>query len=443
MPNFSQELWDSINEDALRSHNSNPQELAEWQGKISQHLQNTGLFTFDSNGQLTPTAEAFPEPPPGWNGSGTTNGTSYASNETGWQKYLLDTGWKVGAPTPKVASERPVPGLLDGRATTGTGSPQIPVNQPAPSPTVDPSIEAARIRAAADAELFRLNEERQAADRARTEQDCQRSAFDSISSVLNRYGLGGLAPWARGLIQEGSTAARVELELYDQPTFQERFPAIFTRQESGLAPISPAEYIEYEQVAGQMMRQAGFPPGFYDSPTDFTKLIGADVSVSELSDRVLQSFRDVGEGDENVRNAYTQFFGVNGIAALAAYHLDPNVAAPVLERQAQTARIAGAAWSIDIDIQHTRAEDLVDRRISEAEAFAGFRQLNELRSLFDETLGEGTDLDIAREGVDATFGLSSTATRVLETRRRGRVNSLRGGGGALIESSGVIGLGTS
>jgi hypothetical protein len=338
-------------------------------------------------------------------------------------------------------SERPTPAIQERQEQIDQG---LPPDATPTSPTVDPAVEAARIRAASDAELFRLDEERRAAEREADEQRRQRSAFDSISAVLNQYGLGGLASWAQGLIQEGATSARVELELYDQPTFQERFPAIFTRQEAGLPPISPAEYIEYEQVAGQMMRQAGFPPGFYDSPADYTKLIEADMSTSELSGRILQSFRDVAEGDDNVRGAYTQFFGINGIAALAAYHLDPNVAAPLLERQAQTARIAGAAWSIDIDIQHTRAEDLVDRRISEAEAFSGFRQLNELRSLFDETLGEGgTDLDIAREGVDATFGLSSTASRVLETRRRGRVNALRGGGGALIESSGVIGLGTS
>lgn len=340
------------------------------------------------------------------------------------------------ATDPAPASNQPAP---IGQTPT---EPVVLSERPVPLPVVDPEVEAARIKAEADAELFRLEQERRDEEIRNQEEARQRSAFETISSTLSRYGLGSLASWAEGLIRDGASAARVELELYDQPAFQERFPAIFERQERGLAPISAAEYIEYEQVAGQIMRQAGFPEGFYDDPSDFTQLISNDLSIQELQDRVLQSFRDVAEGDDFVRQAYQEFFGINGTAALAAYHLDPDRAAPLLERQAGMARLAGAGRSIEIGISEERAAQLYDRRISEAEAFAGFRQLNELRSLFNETLGETTDLNIEDTGVEATFGLSSNASQILERRRRARVNALRGGGGASVSSQGVIGLGS-
>src|SRR5437867_2701415 len=95
-------------------------------------------------------------------------------------------------------------------------------------------------------------------------------AFASLKDLLDRYGLPSLTDWAWQQLVGGKSEAEITLSLYDQPAFQQRFPAIAARRASGLNAITPAEYVSYETQARQMFQAAGFPPSFYDQPDDFT-----------------------------------------------------------------------------------------------------------------------------------------------------------------------------
>jgi len=53
----------------------------------------------------------------------------------------------------------------------------------------------------------------------------------SIEALLASYGLEDLTGWATGLLSTGASADRVELELEQQPAFQRRFRAVFSRRE--------------------------------------------------------------------------------------------------------------------------------------------------------------------------------------------------------------------
>ena len=199
----------------------------------------------------------------------------------------------------------------------------------------------------------------------------------------------------------------------------------------------------WEDGARELFKRYALPSGFYDSDDDWTAFIAGDVSVAELNDRIGQAYTRVATSSDEVRQVYAEWFGPSGDSALAAYHLDPERAAPLLIEQADQALVGGVGRALDINISQTTAETLENLGIGQQAAYAGFRQLNDLRSLFDETISEATDLNIGTEGVDAQFGLSSQAARVLERRRASRVNMARGGGGATISQQGVIGLGTA
>lgn len=273
----------------------------------------------------------------------------------------------------------------------------------------------------------------------------QQNAFDEIREVIRRYGLPEtLADWAWQQIIGGRTATQVALDLYDRPEFQQRFPGIAARQQAGLAPISPAEYIAYEQAAGQILRMAGLPQGFYDSTEDFTRFIANDLSVAELSQRVSdEGFGAVANAPQEVRDWFADAFGAQGDAMLAAYFLDPDKATPILKRHAQMAEIGGRVRiGGGLSIGMNRANELAAAGISGSVAQQAAADVRAREGLFTETVTEFEDFTLENEGLDATLGLSGKAQAAVRRRTLNRQAAFSGGGGAAAGQTGVAGLGT-
>lgn len=271
----------------------------------------------------------------------------------------------------------------------------------------------------------------------------QRDALAYVRRILTDYGLpDSLATWAWQKIVSGAPAEQVALDLRDTPEFQQRFPAIPAREAAGLPPLSPAEYVAYEQAAGQLFRAAGLPPGFYDDPSDFTDLLAKDVSVAELNDRIsTEGFQKVVGAPPEVRDAFQEFFGVQGDSALAAFFLDPDRAAPVLRRMATEADIAGrAALAGGLNVTADRARELAEIGVTGLQAQQAAANVAEQSALFSESVSEGDDLTAEREGLNAAFGLSEAAS--LRRRQQQRTAAFSGGGGAAASGEGVRGLGS-
>lgn len=267
------------------------------------------------------------------------------------------------------------------------------------------------------------------------------NALAYIEGVLDQYGLGSLSGWAFEQLQAGRSADRILIDLRQRPEFLQRFPAIAARQAAGLAPISPNEYVAYEQQARQILQQFGFPEGFIDEAKDFTALITGDVSVAELYERAQQGFNEVANAPEVVRDAFSAFFGAQGTAAIAAMYVDPGKAAPVLKQMATEARIGGAAREQDIMADLATARKLREAGVTADQALAGFRQVRALDPLFAESVGESTDFTAEGVGTNAVFGLDATDARRLERRRLQRTADFSGAGGAATGQRGIAGLG--
>lgn len=269
-------------------------------------------------------------------------------------------------------------------------------------------------------------------------------AMGYIQGVLDSYGLGSLADWAMQQLQQGYSSDRILLDLRNTREFRDRFPALFDRQEQGLPPISPAEYVAYEQQARQVFRQFGLPEQFLDEASDFGRLIAEDVSVAELYERVQSGFQRVANSPAEVRAAFGDFFGARGDAALAAFFLDPDRAAPMLRNMVTDAEIAGAGRQYQIGTDFDTSRRIRELGYTGDTARQTFEQIRQLDPLFAETVGEGAnfdDLAAEREGVQAGFGLDPAQRRRIERRQRERVAAFQGGGGAAASQRGFIGLG--
>jgi hypothetical protein len=272
----------------------------------------------------------------------------------------------------------------------------------------------------------------------------QQSAKAYIQSILEDYGLpASLADWAWERIVNGDSQEQVALDLRETPEFMTRFPAIQAREAAGLPPISPAEYVAYEKAAGQLMRLVGLPAGFYDDRSDYTQLLANDVSLTELNDRIsADGFQRVAQAPPEVRDAFGEFFGVQGDSALAAFFIDPDRAAPVLKRMATQADIAGRArLAAGLNVDAARAGELADIGITGLQVQQAAANVGERSALFNESVSERDDLTGEREGLNAALGVGDASK--LAQRTQQRTAAFSGGGGAAAGQGGVAGLGSN
>ena len=255
-------------------------------------------------------------------------------------------------------------------------------------------------------------------------------ARNTIKAMLATYGLEDLSDvmwqqYTSGLVDITNERASF-YALRDQPSFKKRFAANETRLKNGLGELTPADYVQLEDYYRSTLQSNGLPPGFYDSPDDFQKLIENDVSPAELQTRVQKGYRAVAQADPEVKRQMQELYGVSE-GQLAAYFLDPQRAVTLLERQAQAANIAARGMEQGgIQVSGQFAENLAARGVTPDEALRGFGQVGQLGELTQTFAGE-TALS-GEQLAGAAFGIDVAAQQELERRKRLRTGEFAGGG---------------
>lgn len=255
-----------------------------------------------------------------------------------------------------------------------------------------------------------------------------------------------LQSWVRDLLIKDKTEDEIMLEFYDQPAVIRRFPGNQIRKQKGLTPLSPGQYLEYERTRRQILRAGNIPEGFYDSFEDAANDIGNDVALPELEWKVNEGYRRVNQSSPFIRQAFNQYFGTNGDAALAAWFMDKEAVQPVLERQIATAEAAGTAWRYGVNIGAGQASLLATMGYGVDRLDAGFRQISEMSPLFQESISETEDLTAESQGIETVFnagGTGAEANKSLRKRVEERTAAFRGGGGSLVTERGFAGFGTA
>jgi hypothetical protein len=216
-----------------------------------------------------------------------------------------------------------------------------------------------------------------------------RNAFSILKKELESFGLGSMADkvWQYMLKNGSDDDAGTMLWIYQQPEFKQRFPA-FEALQKKYRGIQPAQYIMLERQYAQTMRSAGLSANFFDDPNDFTSLIENDVSQAEFQERIDNGFKKVAEASPAVRDAFRQYFGIEGDAALAAFFIDPERSAPKLAKAAQMAQLGGAASAMGVQINADYAEKLTRLGVTEQQALSGLQKMQQQRSLFAAGINE-------------------------------------------------------
>jgi hypothetical protein len=222
----------------------------------------------------------------------------------------------------------------------------------------------------------------------------QQKSWYELTGVLKTFGLEGMNDRVKQYIIENGTEdiTRIRLWLMEQPEFKTRFPAMEKLSKAGRA-ISPEEYIAREQQYIGVMRAAGLNPEFFDEDpakpnVQFHKLIENEVLPEEFQTRVSDGFNRVANADPLVRDAFKNYFGVQGDQALAAFFIDAQRATPALVKAAAAAEMGAAAKAQDLDIDLNYATKLANQGVSFQQAKEGMARVSQLSSLFAGGIGE-------------------------------------------------------
>lgn len=242
------------------------------------------------------------------------------------------------------------------------------------------------------------------------------------------------------------TADRALLGMYDQPAFKLRFPAI--GQMEG-AP-TPGEYIQYERAIRQEFKKFG---AGYPSANVITSLLLANVSTTEVTERLSEAERVLYSVPAEVRDTFNDWWGEEGAKEVTmSLFLDPNQDWSSLQDKIDTAEVG--AWGkmvagLDAGWDRDMANAVADLGLSQAQTWNSFASLKDKELLFAENIGEDIDLRYETEGVQAEFGIGGSALTlqdIIERRKQRRISRFAGGGtgqsGAIIAGT-TTGMGSA
>ena len=203
------------------------------------------------------------------------------------------------------------------------------------------------------------------------------SAYDILLAEFNQYGLGALVEPLKNLIQSGPSSAELTLALRATDAYQKRFAANKARINAGLSALNEAEYIRLEDQYQNVMRNYGLPASYYTKDTTgrqegFEKLIGFDVSATELEDRVLTAQNRVINAAPEVTTALRQFYPDITNGDILAYTLDPSKGLSEIKRKVTAAEIGGAAIGAGLGTAVNRAEELARYGVTAESAQKGY-----------------------------------------------------------------------
>jgi hypothetical protein len=261
-------------------------------------------------------------------------------------------------------------------------------------------------------------------------------AKEILRNVLSSYGLEGLYEYAWSLYTNQTIDVNdTESFMYalrEQEAYKKRFAANERRKALGFNELKPATYIALEKSYKDTLAANGLPQGFYDSPDDFEKLIGGDVSVAELNNRLRDAYTVVRDASPEVKNKMAEMYGITD-GDLLAYVIDPDRARPLMapdyKRQAQAALIAESAQRLSgLNFNKDIAEQFVRQGTTQAEAEAAFTTVGQMGELRRGGFGEQQITDL--QFVQAALGTDAEAKRLVEERKKRRIGEVTASGGS-------------
>lgn len=260
-----------------------------------------------------------------------------------------------------------------------------------------------------------------------------------------------------GKVSDPTTPVTPELVQYyvsQDPTIQQifdkRFPGNVALRNAGKTEYSYENYLALENELITDIRDAGFPPGFYDDRESIGKFIGGEVSRSEVQLRASAAYTAVREAEPGTVAELKRLYGLND-GDLAAYFLDPTRATDAMKQrlsgrqlvgQVQASQIsAQAAQQAGLQLTAQQAEQLGQAGVTQAQARTGFGAIGQEQQLYQPQM-VGEQAVTTEEQIGAAFGTNAAAQARIAQRRRRRQAEFQAGGSLATGQTGVIGLRT-
>ena len=273
-----------------------------------------------------------------------------------------------------MAVKRPAGSLPKGGGVAASGTKLVqPTPAPAPKPTSaakpapkEPTIPtvvapvipvtgltaeqiAAQLAAAQAASAANAAEiaRQQAAAEVEARRRAGQSAYDILLAEFSQYGLASLVEPLKALIQSGPSSSELTLALRATDAYKKRFAANPERIKKGYAALNEASYLALEDGYQNVMRNYGLPASYYSKDSmgrqaGFETLIGGDVKVPELEERIILGKNQLLEAPVETRQAFTQFFPDITEGDILGYVLNPEKGLSEIKRKVSAAQIGGA-----------------------------------------------------------------------------------------------------
>ena len=199
-----------------------------------------------------------------------------------------------------------------------------------------------------------------------------------LQQALNRYGLGSLIDWASEALIQGLSEDAIMLQLYDRPEFNARFPAIKARETKGLPPITPEDYLAYEQGIYALNTQWGM----HISKAQIDTMISNNKSFREAEEVVSIAAAAVFEDDSETRQSLARLYPEITDGDLIHYWMDKSNLGEIQQKY-RASQLAGASLKSGYgDLTQQQAERLATAGLDRSSALSGFADLVANAELF-------------------------------------------------------------
>jgi hypothetical protein len=203
------------------------------------------------------------------------------------------------------------------------------------------------------------------------------SAYSILLAEFTRYGLQALVEPLKSLITSGASSAEFSLALQNTDAYKKRFAANQKRIDAGLSALSPAEYVALEDQYQNVMRNYGLPASYYTKDSmgtqqGFEKFLAADVSATELEDRIVVAQDRVLKANPEVAKALKSFYPDITNGDILAYALNPQQGLSDIKRKVTAAEIGGAAARSGLTTNVSDAEYLQRYGVTKETADQGY-----------------------------------------------------------------------
>tara|TARA_Y100000401_G_scaffold62194_1_gene49418 strand:+ start:11340 stop:12476 length:1137 start_codon:yes stop_codon:yes gene_type:complete len=278
------------------------------------------------------------------------------------------------------------------------------------------------------------------ADQQQMRQANAESAYDIVYDLfVTQLGLPiSLVDDVEQMLIDGASDLAVSQEIRKTQEYKDRFPVMAERAALGLPRLSEGEVLKLERAYRSTLRQAGLGEEFYDEASDFTAWLVGDVSEAELQTRVALADAAMRTANAGTKEQLADLYNITD-TDLLAYYLDPKKAEDVFEARLQleaaglsaaSIRATGAALGLET-AEALRESGIQTREIEQ--------RLSRRVGLSEELLGsEALEADVIAEG---EFGTDVAAATALRRAGEERLAAFQGGGGALMNRTGITGLG--